>query len=139
GLLVRTEYRLLTSDDGLDGKQLLVVRLQPRRQQTSETPLALRHRLEQQVATIPGVRQVAFASTLPISSANAERVKRSEASNEGLRAAAVNYVTAGYFQTVPIPFLLGGPFAESGFTQKVAPIVVTEQFARSFWQGENPV
>lgn len=131
GLLARTQYRLLNFDDGLDGRQLLVVRMQSGRQASA----ALRHRVEQQVAMIPGVRRVSFAAALPVASANVERVKQ----NGALRAASVNFVTAEYFQTVSIPFLLGGPFAESGYTNGGSPIVVSEKFARSFWPGENPV
>ena len=68
GLLTRTMQRLSVVDDGLTGDNLLTLQVPPDYTQPQTMSVALYERIQSQVAAIPGVKEVALGSTVPLRS-----------------------------------------------------------------------
>jgi hypothetical protein len=141
GLFVRTQYRLLNSDTGIESSQVLVVEARAQRTYTDEASWSFHQELERQVRTLPGVQSAPFATSLPISDGDPELVRLPGQAKGAGRAATVNAVTPGSLRRFKFPILRGQPFEETDASTGAASsiIVVSENFASAFWPGENPL
>ena len=93
-------------------------------------------------ASMPGVEQVALASTVPV----AHRLSRRGYQVEGYqyqpgeeRGIHILAISPGYLKTVRIPLLRGRDFNSRDTTTSPRVAIVNQEFARRYWKGEDPV
>jgi predicted permease len=144
GLLAQSLANVTRVDLGLRTESLLSFSLAPERNgYTPRSSLALFDRIEQEVATLPGVASVSSAS-VPLLAGNSStrnvRVPNFEPSSVRRPLAHFNGVTPGFFATLDIPLRVGRDFAvaDAGLDRpKVA--IVNQRFVDYFGLGPNPV
>jgi predicted permease len=93
------------------------------------------------MATVPGVRDVAATSFLPLILASAMYPVEPEGSG-GARAKRPGHqrsVTPNYFQLMKIPLIAGREFMDTDDSAGAAVTVVNEAAARRWWPGESPI
>jgi predicted permease len=143
GLFTKSLANISRVDPGLRAEGMITFRVSPQRNgYTLPRSAALFHRMEEEIAALPGVTAVT-SSTTPLLSG---QVRVTGASVEGFdvgpdadRDARYDEIGAGYFRTLDIPLISGREFtaADSEKAPKVA--IVNEQFARKFGLGGNAV
>jgi predicted permease len=143
GLLVRTVGKLVGQDVGFDREHVLMMRI--------ETELAgykpeqlepLYQRIRDHLNAIPGVRDSGMALYTPLRGENwsgSVAIEHYSPEQNQHAFAAWDRVSAGYFNAMGIPVLLGraiGPQDVAG-----APVVadINQTFARQYFPGANPV
>jgi putative ABC transport system permease protein len=98
--------------------------------------------LMEKLSALPGVEQIALASTPPLmtgweTSFVPEGAPEPEPGK--MPSAEMNVVTPGYFQTLKTPLLRGRPF-EAGDTKDVPPIMIIDQvLADRYFPAQDPV
>jgi predicted permease len=100
-------------------------------------------KLEAKLATLPGVEQVALATSIPIFSYTGDRQILTEGQTPGdaarLPAAYHVMVTPSYFATMGIPLLEGRLFPADITAKSPRVIVVNERLARQLWPGRSAI
>jgi predicted permease len=150
GLFVRTFLALATLDPGFVSNRLLMVNITtPMTRVKPEELNALYERVLEEVQMVPGVERAVLSDITPISGSaritpitvpGVDLARPSDGSPiPGGPVASVNVVSPGWFTTYGTK-LLGGRDVERQDrlgTPRVA--VVNEAFARTFFNGENPI
>jgi putative ABC transport system permease protein len=110
---------------------------------TTEALLQFYDSLEQEVMAVPGVRSVAWASTLPLGPSYAgqtafEIVGEPPAEN---RRPTADYqiVSPAYFSTLDLPIVAGRGFNDADRSGAVQVCVVNEAFVRAHVRGRSPI
>jgi putative ABC transport system permease protein len=145
GLMVKGFNHLAQSEMGFDRAHVLALRvsLPEQRYQTKEQILNYYDRATRQLQSLPGVRSVACATTLP----GNWSAHWSEYSAEGRPPAAPGempstmsqVVTPDFFATLRVP-LLKGRFLSAGDGRGAPPVaVISATMARYAWPGEDPI
>ncbi len=103
---------------------------------------ALRRRLRQQVAALPGVESASVASLLPLSGVMIGapvtlEVPGGDAEEAG--TAYINSIDPAYFRTLGIPLLAGRDLTEADGPQAPVVVIVSETAARRWWPGQDPL
>jgi putative ABC transport system permease protein len=148
GLLIRSFWRLQQVDTGFMTERLLTMRLFP---PESNYPDDLRvaafyEDLLQRVRSLPGVKDAAAASDVPIGGRNGGTVIQVEGGSsepdfdlDFRRGAEFRVVSPSYFRTMGIR-LLHGRFLEDSDHDRARPVVViNENLARAYWPNEDPI
>jgi predicted permease len=143
GLFVKSLINVSRVDLGLETENVVTFRVQPELNgyETARS-LALINRLQQELASAPGVMAVA-ASVIPLlngsSMGGTVSVEGFEKDPDVESSASFNLVSAGYFRALGVPLLAGREFESADFSgaQKVA--IVNEAFAKKFNLGRNAV
>ena len=144
GLLIRSFWRLQQVDTGFRSEQLLTMRLFP---PSSSYPnqvqvSAFYQNLLERVRSLPGVKDAAAASGVPIGSRNAATLVQIESQpteRNAVKAAEFRVVTPGYFRTLGVR-LVQGRFLEDSDQEQSTPVaVVNESMARAYWPNEDPL
>jgi predicted permease len=144
GLCIKGLGQARRIDLGFDPKNVLIADLQVGMNgHTEETGKALYRRIQQRLATLPGVEEVAFASWFPLGLGGC---KGADARVEGYQPPPgqdTNYeyarVSPRYFALMRIPLLAGRDFSEEDDAQAPPVAIVNEHFARRFWPGQDPI
>jgi predicted permease len=110
---------------------------------TEETGKVFYHELQQRLAALPGVQEVALSSWFPLGftfggswGVNVEGYPRRP--NEDLDVWR-SFVSPRYFATLRIPLLDGREFTDQD-DQKSPPVaIINEAMAKRFWPGQNPI
>lgn len=144
GLLTRTMQRLSMVDAGLDTENVLTMEV-PIDFGAESTELAVSRyqQMQGELAALPGVRQVAFGSTIPLRSAGFMLEIKAEGRPvaPGAPMPRAEYRTTGpdYFSAAGIPLLRGRDFAATD-RQGGAPVVIlNETLANQLFPGEDPI
>ena len=144
GLLIKSFWRLQQVDTGFWTERLITMRLFP---PESNYPDDLRvaafyEDLLQRLRSLPGVKDAAAATDVPIGGRNAATVIQIEGGSSGLdisRGAEFRVVSPDYFRTLGIR-LLRGRFLEDSDQERARPVaVINETLARAYWPNENPL
>ncbi len=147
GLLIKSFWRLQQVDTGFATERLLTMRLFP---PESNYPDDLRvaafyEDALQRVRSLPGVKDAAVATSVPIGGGNSATAPQiegasSEAGKEDLRRVTqFRVVSPGYFRTLGIR-LVRGRFLGDSDQEKAQPVaVINETLARSYWPNEDPL
>jgi predicted permease len=109
---------------------------------SNERRLAFANELLGQVRGIPGVDAAAIAAIVPLSGNGENHDLLMGTSGQPAGEAPVvafNHVSPGYFQTMETPMLAGRDFDEHDAAGSPNRAIVTEEFARKFAGGKNPV
>jgi putative ABC transport system permease protein len=141
GLLLRGLYTTYTIDLGFAYRDVSFLSFG-----TDYGPASLlNQRLMDQVAALPGVQAVAFASQTPLGeSMMGGAVRLPQESKQAGRFAEFDDVTPGYFSLLDIRIVRGRNFtdAESANARQqsgVRPVIVSETAARTFWGAKDPI
>ncbi len=144
GLLVRSLLAAQRADVGFPTAGLAIVSADTGMlRYTPEHSQQFWSEVTRQVQALPGVQGVALASRLPFS-LNFNRTNiavpgRQKAADE--RGTSINSanVSPAYFSTLGIGVLHGRAFAESDTPGERRVAIVSEMFARTYWQNESAI
>jgi putative ABC transport system permease protein len=144
GLLIKSFWRLQHVDTGFTAERLLTMRLFP---PESNYPDDLRvaafyEELLLRVRSLPGVKDAAAASDVPIGGRNGGTVIQIEEGSSEPEFRSVDefrVVSPSYFRTMGIR-LLRGRFLEDSDRERALPVaVINETLARAYWPNEDPI
>jgi putative ABC transport system permease protein len=144
GLLLRSLSALQDTDMGFDASDVTVflVSLPPARYPAAQV-VPTHDRLDEQLAAMPGVTQVARISGLPLGvSENVlsfTRPDRPPPAPGQVPSALYRVVDPDYFATLKIPVRAGRVFEPGDREGAQRVVVISQRMADMFWPGENPV
>jgi putative ABC transport system permease protein len=150
GLLLRSFERLVRVEPGFTPDGLLTMQLwlpwpnepQKGRYFTPQQRLAFYDRVVGAVEGVPGARQVALASRLPLQGQNDvsfDIVGRPVAPDEPPRSAEFRVVSPNYFETMQIPVIRGRTVGGENDSTTPIEVAVNRTLAAKYWPGEDPV
>ncbi len=145
GLLVRSFAQLTSVPPGFNAQGVLSARisLPMNLYRTQEQQLAFFKRLDEQLSSLPGVKSVGLANSLPLEGFHlgtaVQRVDRPPVPVGQISPTPAGVVTPGFFSALHIP-LLKGRFLDAT-DSRTAPnyLVVNETFARRYFPNESPL
>jgi predicted permease len=145
GLMLRSLQQVLSQDPGFDTSNLLTLGLALPEKAYPNGPqqLELQRRMVKDINALPGIKDVAAVSIVPLSgSGNTSRFDvegHPKASGGEEYEASTPTVTGNYFEVMSIP-LRAGRFFGSQDTAKSTPVVIVNQaLVDQVFHGQNPV
>ena len=138
-LFVRSLRNLMILDAGFRQDGILIANLDLRGANIAEgNRRAAFNEFTERIRALPGIDSAAEAFIVPVSGAgwNNRIVLNGAARKENVN---FNSVGPGYFRTMATPLLAGRDFSEGDVPNARKVAIVTEQFARMFFAGANPV
>jgi putative ABC transport system permease protein len=146
GLLLRTLIAVESVDRGYraDGVLTMIVDPLGSRYPTRASLLQFFDAVEQEIRALPVVRDVAWASTLPLGPSYAgqssfEIVGDAPVEESKRPAADYQIVSDTYFQALDLPVVAGRGFNDRD-TRESAPVcIVNEAFVRGYLRGRSPI
>ncbi len=146
GLLLRTLLALENVDRGYRAKSVLTMIVDPLGSQypTKTSLLQFYTAIEHEVLSLPGVRSVAWASTLPLGPSYVgqsffEMVGDPPVDESHRPSADYQIVSPAYFRTLDLPLLAGRGFNDHDTHDSVPVCIVNEAFIRGYVQGRSPI
>ncbi len=144
GLMIRTMSRLQKVDVGFDPNFIrMYIPLPSYKYPEPNQWKNFSSQLLERVQALPGVRQAAIASDLPVEHTGKWVSIRTEdqpkLSPEEEPQVYYSSVTPEFFRTVGAVLLQGRIFLESEDKGSDSRIVINQTFARKFWPGKNPM
>ena len=145
GLLLRTLVAVDAFDRGFRAESVLSMLVDPLGSKYP-TPQSLQQffdQVEAEIATVPGVASVAWASDLPLDFFDSgelsfEIVGDPPVDESERPSTSQQIVSAAYFSTLELPILAGRVFDRRDTREAVPVCIVNEAFARSFG-GRSPI
>jgi putative ABC transport system permease protein len=146
GLLLRTLLAVEGIDRGYRAEQVLTMMIDPlgAKYPTDAELLQFFDQVEQEIRAVPGVRSVAYASTLPYGDSTAgdylfDIVGDPVVAEAQRPAADYQIVSHTYFETVDLPILAGRGFTDRDTSSSPQVCIVNEAFVRRHLQGRSPI
>jgi putative ABC transport system permease protein len=146
GLLLRTLMAVENVDRGYRAERVLTMIVDPlgSRYPNAASLLQFYEQVEQEIMALPGVRSVAWASTLPLGPSYAGRsfieIVGDPPVDESQRPTAdYQIVSPKYFATLDLPVVAGRGFNDRDIRDTVPVCIVNEAFARRHLQGRSPM
>jgi putative ABC transport system permease protein len=150
GLMLRSFQRIMAVEYGFDPDRLLALQVwlpvpndrSKGRYQTHVQRRGFYDRTLSAVQSVPGVRNAALVSQLPLRGQNDVRILiegRSVAPDEPPTSAELRLVSPNYFETMGIPLLAGDGLSEVADSLSNGRIVVNRTMANKYWPGEDPI
>jgi len=139
GLVGRSFVSALRSDPGLNPKGVLTFQASlPGSQPLA--PAAVSD-LRDRIASIPGVKNVAFAAELPVGSPTFFTTTAARAGNIMSTDRMIGYRLIGpsYFETIGAPVAAGRTFSEEEVQRGQPVVILNERACRLLFHGEEPV
>jgi putative ABC transport system permease protein len=104
---------------------------------------AFYRRILEDMRRIPGVREVAVATSIPFSSENLRfrfTIEGRPLPPSGEKpGAAYNAISPGFFRALGIPLLTGRDFTDHDREEAPGVVIISQTMADRFWPGENPL
>ena len=145
GLLLRTLLHVENVDRGYRAESVLTMIVDPlgSKYPTADAVLQFFDAVEQEARALPGVRGVAWASTLPLGPSYAGRsffeIAGAPVVDESKRPSAdYQIVSPEYFETLDLPIMAGRGFTDHDSGQSVPVCIVNEAFVRAHLAGRSP-
>ena len=146
GLLLRTLFEVEGVDRGYRAESVLTMVLDPMgsRYPTDAAELQFYEAVAGEVMTLPGVRDVAWATTLPLGRSYAgesffEVVGDPPIPGGERPAADYQIVSPNYFRALDLPVVAGRSFDDRDRSGGVPVCIVNEAFARAHLQSRSPI
>lgn len=144
GLFASSYLRLTEVRLGFTPHGVMTMRVTPGARQLSDPRARIRFydQLQQRVAGLPGVREVALGASLPLTgTAGVSFAPENHASAAGAEHGftLARVVTPEYFHVLGIPLLDGRGFANTDSATSPRVAVVNERLARAAFGGSSPV
>ena len=143
GLLGKSFYRLLHVDVGfpVDHLASFEVAMPDAGYTKPEQVLAAEEQILSRIQSVPGVKAVGHTSVLPVScNCNTDWVRFPGRPYHGEHN-EVNErdISSGYFQTLGARLIRGRLFTDADATGKPNVIIVSQEFARLYFPGQDPI
>ncbi len=145
GLLIRSFFQMQQADTGFDATNVVTAEI-PLSDKRFPDPDQLRdylRRIESNLAALPGVSDVAFASTLPLEGWGYgmpfQIAGRSTIDRAHRPDCFFKMVTPSYFRTVGMHLRKGRGLSERDLAGATAVTVVNETMVRKFFPNEDPL
>jgi predicted permease len=144
GLSLRSVWNAYRVQPGFDAHNAMTATFLPtiigyKPEQTT----AFYRNLEERVKALPGVVDVGYASSLPLSFdidiENVTTPKKASAPKDQWPQIDTNDASPGYFAAMRIPILRGRPFNRQDIATAPPVAIVNQTLAERFWPGENPI
>ena len=144
GLLLRALWKLQGQDPGFRAENVLTMRTALPTPKYDSTALRAEfyNRVLGQVRQLPGVRQAAYISYLPMSMTGGiwpVDVGSHVVGRTAAHTASMRFVTPGFFATMQIPVRMGRDVAEGDTKDRPSVAVVSESLARRYWPDQDPL
>lgn len=143
GLFIRTFSTLANRDLGFDRERILIVNVNARQANIgARDRLAAYGRLREGVLAVPGVAAAALSFYVPLTGGgrdNRVTVSGSSPLPEGESWSRFNAVSPGWFATFGVRILAGRDVADGDKNETAPVILVSEAFARRFFNSANPM
>jgi putative ABC transport system permease protein len=145
GLLVQTLLQLQRVPLGFDPGHLLTFQVSlPDAKYPDEKGLAFHRTLVESLRAIPGVRDAAVSSGIPLGAGNTTTTPVTIAGRSILpegTAVPIDWriVSPGYFRAMGIPLLRGRDFTAADDPRAPAVVIVSRSTARKFWGETDPI
>jgi predicted permease len=142
GLLVQTFLKLRAVDPGFDIRGVLTARMSMQGERYTMPDAVTRFYDEglARIRRLPGVHSAAVVNGVPLERALNLNVTVLDGP-EKIENALIDwrYATTDYFKTMGIPIVGGRGFNDTDRSRSVPVAVVSEEFARRFFQGVSPL
>jgi putative ABC transport system permease protein len=144
GLLIRSFWLLQQVDTGFTAEQLLTMRLfPPASTYPDNRRVAVFYEgLLQRVRSLPGVKDAAVASEVPISGRDIVTGVQTEGrpfEMSELNITDIRVVSPGYFRTLGVRLVRGRFLEDTDMEQTIPVAVINETLARAHWPNEDPL
>ncbi|MGH9753663.1 MAG: ABC transporter permease [Blastocatellia bacterium] len=145
GLFLRGLQRFVNLDPGwrVDGLVTAEISLPRTRYTNDDQRRAFHQRLEERLATLPGVERVALSGSQPVWGFNSSGGFMVEGQPEPAPGQHPEVfqepVSPGYFDTFGIRLLSGRAFTSADAADRPAVVIINETMARRFWPNESPI
>jgi len=145
GLMIKSVARLVSVDPGLDADRVLLMDIALPQEDTYGPPVRTTFcdSVQQEIASLPGVRAVGAISHLPLSGANAGRGLTIEGRpvpppDQGVNA-SYRLTCPGYFSALGIPVVRGRDFTAADTLTAPGVVILNEEMARRYFEGQDPI
>jgi len=145
GLLLRTLFRMEAMDPGFSARTpMLIAMLDAPGGLKGVPPVEFFKALQRDLASLPGVRSVAFASRMPMGPSgggHSDEIMipgKLQANGRGVRVLSA-FVSRGYFETLGTRVVRGRAYNQADDDSNLGVAVVNQSFARKFWGDEDAV
>jgi len=142
GLLVETFATLRPSNPGFNPEHKLILRI-GNTAARNEDSIALVADLQARIGSMPGVREIAAATDLPLTGLSwvpdVSVGGRQVAGGPSPDAVHVRAVTSNYFSTLQTPIAAGRDLDKTDMAQRLSVAVVNQEFVRRFLPGTDPL
>jgi putative ABC transport system permease protein len=146
GLLLRTLLALERVDRGYRADSVLTMMVDPlgSRYPTDASLLQFFEAIERDVTVLPGVRSMAWTSTLPLGASDGGQRSfeiAGDPPNDERQRPVANYdiVSPTYFRTLDLPVVLGRGFNDRDRADSVPVCMVNEAFVRRYLRGRSAI
>jgi putative ABC transport system permease protein len=146
GLLLRTLIAVESVDRGYRAKRVLTMMVDPlgSRYPTAAALLQFFDAVEREITVLPGVRSVAWTSTLPLGPSDAGQsffeIAGDPPVDDSQRPIAdYQIVSPAYFRTLDLPVVAGRGFDDRDRRDGVPVCIVNEAFVRGYLRGRSPI
>jgi putative ABC transport system permease protein len=145
GLFLRGLQRFAHHDPGwrVDGLVMAQVRPQGANYANEIQRRTFLQQLEERVAALPGVQQVALSKSHPVWGFNSSGsiIIEGQPEPEAGKLPEVFFepVSTGYFDTLGVRLLEGRTFTSADTADHPAVVVINQAMARRFWPNESPI
>ena len=146
GLLLRTLVAVQGVDRGYRADEVLTMMVDPlgSKYPTKPSLQQFYDAVEQEVRALPGVRNAAWTSTLPMGAAEMGRIFFEIVGDPPIEAskrpgAEYQIVSPSYFATLDLPIVSGRGFGDRDTPGSVPVCIVSEAFVRSHFRGRSPI
>lgn len=144
GLLTRSFASFYRWDPGIDQEHLLIASISANTgaYQSREAIINLYRNLDEQLATLPGVRSVGRTSAGPLFGGwEPDQILPAEERGSGGQGHQARWydISPGYFETLGVPLLMGRNFTTEDDEEAPQVTIVNQTLADLLWPGENPL
>ena len=141
GLLLRSFYRLLSTDPGMNPHNVLTLTFDlPQKKYSDKQQIDFYTQLLERLQSVPGVASAAAVTPLPLSGDNAIitfQIEGRPVPKAEEPSADIKVITPNYFHTMNIPLLGGRDFSLHDDAKAPAVVIVNQAFAQKFFPNEN--
>src|SRR6185312_11272209 len=140
GLLIRSFYSLMHVDPGFDSRHVITLSVTRPQEDKPAQRVAFFEAALERLRALPGVEHAGASSGLPFGGTNSLTAFKIPGRPATDRDAAPFYsVTPDYFETMKIPLKAGRYFEEKDRSGNPQATIVSQEMARRFFPGENPI
>ena len=143
GLLIQSLWRLQHVNPGLQPENILTFNLSlPDVRYPSEKQVRFYRDLMVRMRSLPGVQSASAVMPLPLSGDRFSisfQIEGRPVAPKDEPSADLFIAETNYFRTMGIPIIKGRDFEDRDQHTSTPVIIITEQFARQYFPGENPV
>jgi putative ABC transport system permease protein len=142
-LFASTAWNFRTMENGFEAGGVLTFRVDLSPSYTAEKTMEFYRTLLARIDSLPGVASSGSINRLPVADREmSARIKvegTAPVEEEALPFTALATVSPRYFETLRVPLHRGRPFTDADLDASAPVAIISEEAARRFWPGRDPV